>query len=102
MYEVRESIRRYDATKDHVHLYGDDCIRCKLIAVVGRPKNYIELEAEDVGKFLIHAFGREWRVADFMGRILRRDIGKRVYLVGEILQVENDEQRANRLAEAQT
>ena len=31
-----------------------------------------------------------------LGRVLMQDIGKRVYRVGNILQVENDEQRAMR------
>lgn len=41
--------------------------------------------------------GREYPVSTFIGRILKQDIGKRVYLVGGILQVENNEQRAERL-----
>ena len=36
-------------------------------------------------------------VADFMGRILDIDIGKRVYYVGDILQVENQEQMGKRV-----
>lgn len=33
-----------------------------------------------------------------MGRLLPGDIGKRVYRVGDIIQVENDDQRATRHA----
>ena len=58
----------------------------------------------DVGKPLLRAFGKAWPVVDFMGRIMRQDIGKRVYLVrcddgvSHILQVENQEQLEARLA----
>lgn len=62
--------------------------------------SYLELTPEHVGKTFIQAFGRGWAVSSFMGRILPTDVGKRVYLSGDILQVENDEQRARRLAEA--
>lgn len=59
---------------------------------------YYELQQSDVGRATIHAFGKSWRVADFLGRVLPQDIGKRVFKVGDdILQVENDEQRAARL-----
>jgi rRNA maturation protein Nop10 len=61
------------------------------------PRQFYELTERDVGRPAINAFGYWWPVTGFMGRILRKDIGKRVYLVGDILQVENDEQRARRL-----
>lgn len=51
------------------------------------------LTTEDVGQPIIHAFGQTWMVDGFIGKILPGDVGKRVYIVGEILQVENDEQR---------
>jgi hypothetical protein len=60
------------------------------------------LTTGDVGRAWIKAFGRSWMACDFIGRVLPGDVGKRVYLTptndGEhaILQVENDEQRANR------
>ena len=53
--------------------------------------------AKTSGRWFI-AFGRVWMALDFIGRILPGDVGKRVYQVGGILQVENDEQRARRLA----
>lgn len=59
-----------------------------------------EITSNDVGKSVFRAFERNWPVQDFIGRILPQDVGKRVYLVGDILQVENDEQRINRLAAA--
>lgn len=60
---------------------------------------YYELRASDVGRTTIRAFGRIWPVLDFMGRIMRQDVGKRVYLhtSGEFLQVENDDQMRARV-----
>lgn len=65
---------------------------------------FIEITAANVGKHLLTAFGRQWLVSEFMGRVLPGDVGKRVYLFGDTrdmgayLQVENDEQRARRVA----
>lgn len=36
-------------------------------------------------------------ISSLMGKILPRDIGKRIYLVDGVYQVENDEQLAKRL-----
>ena len=52
----------------------------------------------DVGCFVFEAFGRKWYPQSFIGRVLPIDIGKRVYLVGDILQVENNQQRDARQA----
>jgi len=59
--------------------------------------NYVEILPEHVGKMLFPAFGRQWRVSDFIGRIMPQDVGKRVYKYEDILQVENEEQRTERL-----
>lgn len=59
---------------------------------------FYTLTTEDVGRPTLRIFGRTWLVSGFIGRILPGDVGKRVYLVGGILQVENDEQRAAREA----
>lgn len=61
-----------------------------------RSRHYYTLTEGDVEQHMLRAFGKLWRVSDFMGRVLPRDVGKRVYQVGDILQVENDEQRAAR------
>ena len=61
--------------------------------------NYYTLTEDDVNRWLLRAFGRQWPVSWFMGRITDRDVGKRVYLRGGILQVENDEQLARRLGQ---
>lgn len=46
-----------------------------------------------------HSLGRLYfEIAQCMGRLLPGDVGKRVYRVGEIIQVENDDQRATRHA----
>lgn len=60
-------------------------------------REYFELRPEHVHKPFIRAFGRTWAVSDFMGTVRPEDVGKRVYLVGGILQVENDAQRDRRL-----
>jgi len=62
-------------------------------------RQYREITENDVGEPLFDAFGKMWVVGNFMGRILSIDIGKRVYLVGDILQVENDMQRSKRMRE---
>jgi hypothetical protein len=57
-----------------------------------------EITRDDVNKALFRAFGRDWSVSGFIGRILPQDVGKRVYLVrADVVQVENDEQRAKRV-----
>ena len=48
-------------------------------------------------RVLIKAGGRTFWLRESFGPILRNDVGKRVYLVGDILQVENDAQRDARL-----
>lgn len=58
---------------------------------------YHTISTEDVGQPWLKIFGQLWIVSEFMGRILPGDVGKRIYLVGRILQVENDEQRDRRL-----
>lgn len=60
-------------------------------------RQYREIVNADVGRPCFKAFGEVWGTAVFMGRILPQDVGKRVYLVGDILQVENNEQRNFRL-----
>lgn len=63
---------------------------------------YYELRTEDINRAVIKAFGRTWPVSNFLGRVLPGDVGKRVYQVGDILQVENDEQRDTRLQEEES
>lgn len=47
--------------------------------------------------------GQEYyAVAACMGRLLKRDIGKRVFRRGDVVQVENDEQRDARVAKEAT
>jgi hypothetical protein len=59
--------------------------------------DFYELKQSDVYKPSIRAFGRAWMTCDFIGSVLPGDVGKRVYLRGDILQVENNEQRDARL-----
>jgi hypothetical protein len=61
-------------------------------------KSYYTIQADDVGRSLIQAFGRTWCISGFIGRVLPGDVGKRVYLSEDVLQVESDEQRDRRLA----
>ncbi|MCP4900091.1 MAG: hypothetical protein GY906_24235 [bacterium] len=58
---------------------------------------YREITPFDVGQPNFNAFGRVWRVTDFMGHIADYDVGKRVYETSDILQVESNEQRDARL-----
>ena len=60
---------------------------------------YVEILECDVGKPTFRAFGHVWLCSGFIGRILPKDVGKRVYKVGDIVQVENDEQRDKRVRE---
>ena len=49
------------------------------------------ITAEDVGRY-------DWRLASAIGRVQRQDIGKQVFEVSrDVYQVENNEQRDNRL-----
>ncbi len=61
-------------------------------------RSFYTLTTADVGRPWLRIFGRVWLTTDWIGRVLPQDVGKRVYLVGEILQVENYEQRKQRLA----
>ena len=54
--------------------------------------NYRTIAESDIGTSTIEAFGRKWPVDEFIGQILPLDVGKRIYLRGDILQVENREQ----------
>ena len=59
-----------------------------------------DITQADVGRSVFRAFGTVWQTSSFIGRITSLDVGKRVYLSddGNVLQVENDKQRAERLA----
>jgi hypothetical protein len=61
-----------------------------------RKNPYRTITPNDVRRPLFQAFGQKWQVSGFMGEIQPRDVGKRVYLVDDILQVENDEQFSRR------
>jgi hypothetical protein len=64
-----------------------------------REREYREITVEDVGRSVFPAFGRQWPVSDFIGRIYSVDIGKRVYRTSEhVVSVENAEQFMARLA----
>ncbi len=58
--------------------------------------SYYTITEADVGQHAICCFGKFWPVEEFLGRVLPHDVGKRVYLRGEIVQVENNEQRDRR------
>ncbi len=53
---------------------------------------FYTIKSSDVGRSTIRFLGRTWLVTSWIGRILPRDIGKRVYVRHGILQVESDEQ----------
>lgn len=56
---------------------------------------HFELVGGDLGG-MSHA-NACWAVSRALGRVMPRDYGKRAYLVDGVCQVENDEQRAERL-----
>jgi len=58
---------------------------------------YREITQDDVGRSFFHAFGKQWMVADFIGRITSLDVGKRVFLREGVLRVENHKQLAERI-----
>ncbi len=59
---------------------------------------FYTIKESDVGKSRIKAFGRTWLVEDFLGQVLKQDVGKRVFRRGDHLMVENNQQRDARLA----
>jgi len=65
---------------------------CDRKSEVRLPGQFVTITAADVGKSFFRAFGKTWMVQDWIGRILEQDVGKRVFMRGDRLQVENDEQ----------
>ena len=63
-------------------------------------QRFRDITQDDVGRSVFRAFGTTWQTSSFIGRITSLDVGKRVYLSGDIVQVENDEQFAQRKAAA--
>ena len=59
-------------------------------------RQFVTIAQADVGRAHFQAFGDTWPTSRFIGRVLPGDVGKRAYLVGDILQVENEEQRTRR------
>lgn len=60
-------------------------------------REFYTITADDVGKVSHKIHGRTWLASSWIGQVLPGDVGKRVYLVGDVLQVENDEQRDQRV-----
>ena len=67
------------------------------VAIASFEQPYYEIKKSDIGKPTIKAFGFVWPVVNFIGRVLKTDVGKRVFKRGEILQVESNDQRDRRL-----
>ena len=58
-----------------------------------KSREYREITPADVGRSLFKAFGRQWPVSGFIGRIMPADVGKRVYRTGDrVVSVESAEQ----------
>lgn len=55
-------------------------------------RTYYEIKSTDVEQPFINMFGRVHSVSSFLGRVLQQDVGKRCYLVNDVIQVENKEQ----------
>lgn len=62
--------------------------------------NFYEIQYSDIGKRNINAFGTVCAIGSLLGYVRRVDVGKRIYLVDGVMQVESDEQRDARLASA--
>lgn len=62
-----------------------------------RSRAWEEILPEHVGQMWPIFFGMPRDVSGWIGRIFPTDVGKRVYLVDGVLQVENDEQRDARI-----
>lgn len=70
----------------------------RILDILSENDDYYTLTDADVGKAFIGAFGQKWPVADFIGRVQPRDVGKRVFKhAAGHLTVENDEQCNQRL-----
>ena len=64
-----------------------------------KEREFREITPEDVGRSVFSAFGRQWRVSEFIGQIFDVDVGKRVYRASEhVVSVENAEQFKARMA----
>lgn len=59
--------------------------------------NYREILPHDVGQAHFQ-LGRAWPVKDFMGAIVAKDVGKRVYVEGDHVRLESDDAYARRRA----
>lgn len=59
---------------------------------------FYTLTAADVGRHTLRIFGRNVPASHFIGQVLPGDVGKRCYDVDGIVQVENEAQRAARVA----
>ncbi|MGH8896708.1 MAG: hypothetical protein ACRDZ4_06705, partial [Egibacteraceae bacterium] len=87
---------RYIVYRSYPSGRTDAIYRSKSRVANNPPRAFYTLKRRDVGRFSIRAFGRTLPVSDFIGRVLPHDVGKRVYCVGGICQVENDQQFARR------
>ena len=63
---------------------------------------YYTITEQDINKRFLKVFGKTWSLSDLCGHIMSIDVGKRIYLVKNILQIENQEQFENRLKEEVT
>lgn len=63
-------------------------------------REFYTIQHADVGKRHLQLFGRP-RQLDCLGEVLPMDIGKRIYLSGDVLQVENTQQFRRRLAQGE-
>jgi hypothetical protein len=66
--------------------------------MTARPIFLFTIAAEHVHKSTVQVGRNIHHLGSAIGRVQPGDVGKRVYRVGDILQVENDDQRAARLA----
>lgn len=71
--------------------------------MTNKPITYLlTLDSSHIGKrYVEDSDGKLIHVADAIGPVQAIDIGKRVYLNGDVIQVENNEQRDARIREGE-
>jgi hypothetical protein len=63
-------------------------------------REYYTITPEDVNKRFLRIFNKGWLLSDLCGYIQLIDVGKRIYLINGILQMENQEQFTRRMWES--
>lgn len=100
----QRAFRDRDAAEHYMLAMATEMLAIKREAESIDPNYVGEIVALKDGTFGILGAGPgdRYKLEQTLGRVTPRDVGKRAYRRGDIIQVENDEQRAARLARAST